>query len=73
MTPLFRILKKKYSYMLPIVQKMITLKQSLNTILTGNEQQKKSLKRKFRKDFYKIKQEMGLKNYKINDLRHTKY
>ena len=73
MTQLFRILKKKYSYMLPIVQKMITLKQPLNTILTGNEQQKKSLKRKFRKDFYKIKQEMGLENYKIDDLRHTKY
>jgi len=41
----------------------------LNTILTGNEQQKKSLKRKIRKDFYKIKQEMRLKNYKLDDLR----
>ena len=70
MAQLFRILKKKYSYMLPIVQKMITLKQPLNTILTGNEQQKKSLKRKIRKDFYKIKQEMGLENYKLNDLRY---
>ena len=66
---LFRTLKKKYSYMLPIVQKMITLKQPLNTILTGNEQQKKSLKRKIRKDFYKIKQEMGLENYRLDDLR----
>ena len=70
MTQLFRILKKKYSYMLPIVQKMNTLKQPLNTILTGNELQKKSLKRKIRKDFYKIKQEMGLENYKLNDLRY---
>ena len=70
MTQLFRILKKKYSYMLPIVQKMITLKQPLNTILTGNEQQKKSLKRKIRKDFYKIKQEMRLENYKLDDLRY---
>ena len=69
MTQLFRILKKKYSYMLPIVQKMNTLKQPLNTILTGNEQQKKSLKRKIRKDFYKIKQEMRLENYKLDDLR----
>ena len=34
---LFRILKKKYTYMLPIVQKLITLKQPLNTILTGSE------------------------------------
>ena len=69
MTQIFRILKKKYSYMLPIVQKMITLKQPLNTILTGNEQQKKSVKRKIRKDFYKIKQEMGLESYKLDDLR----
>ena len=107
MMQLFRILKKKYSYMLPIVQKMNTLKQPLNTILTGSEkadernevsseseqiedtvpkaqmrnsastklfqnseQQKKSLKRKIRKDFYKIKQEMGLENYKLDDLRY---
>jgi hypothetical protein len=48
---------------------MITLKQSLNTILTGNEQQKKSLKRGIRKDFYKIKQEIGLENYMFNDLK----
>lgn len=68
---LFRILKKKYPYMLPIVQKLITLKQSLNTILTGNEQQKKSLKRKIRKDFYKVKQEMELENYKMDDLRFS--
>ena len=67
---LFRTLKKKYSYMLPIVQKMVTLKQPLNIILTGNEQQKKSLKRKIRKDFYKIKQEMRLENYKLDDLRY---
>ena len=66
---LFKILKNKYPYMLPIVQKSITLKQPLNTILPGNEQQKKSLKRKIRKDFYKIKQELGLTNYMFDDLR----
>ena len=66
---LFRILKKKYSYMLPIVQNLITLKQPLNTILTGNEQQNKSLKRKIRKDFYKVKQELELTNYIFDDLR----
>ena len=66
---LFKITKRKYPYLVPIVQKMITLKQPLNTILTGNEQQKKSLKRKIRKDFYKIKQEMGLEDYKLDDLR----
>lgn len=69
---LFKILTKKYSYMLPIVQKLITLKQPLNTILTDDEQQKKSLKRKIRKDFYKVKQEMRLENYIINDLRFCK-
>ena len=92
--------------MLPIVQKLITLKQPLNTILTGSEkadgqnevspvseqieptarmckrrnsvstklfqdseQQKKSLRRKIRKDFYKIKQELGLTNYMFEDLK----
>ena len=68
---LFKILKKKYPYMLPIVQKLITLKHPLNTILTGNEQQNKSLKRKIRKDFYKVKQELGLINYMFDDLRFS--
>jgi len=66
---LFIILKKKYPYMLPIVQNLITLKQPLNTILTGSEQEKKHIKRKIRKDFYKIKQELGLINYMFDDLR----
>lgn len=68
---LFKILKKKYPYMLPIVQKLISLKQPLNTILTGSEQNKKFLKRKIRKDFYKIKQEMCLTNYMFDDLRFS--
>ena len=68
---LFRIIKKKYPYMIPIVQKSITLKQPLNTILTGSEQQKKSLKRKIRKDFYKVKQKLGLINYMFDDLRFS--
>lgn len=66
---LFIILKKKYPYLLPIVQKLITLKQPLNTILTGSEQQNNSQKRKIRKDFYKIKQELGLTNYIFDDLK----
>ena len=69
LTQLFKILKKKYPYMFPIVQKLITLKQPLNTILTGSEQEKKHIKRKIRKDFYKIKQELGLINYMFDDLR----
>ena len=66
---LFKITKKKYQYLLPIIQKVITLKQPLNTILTGNEQDKNNLKRKIRKNFYKIKQELGLSNYMFDDLR----
>lgn len=66
---LFKITNKKYPYLTPIIQNVISLKQPLNTILIGNEQQKKSLKRKIRKDFYKIKQEMGLENYIFDDLR----
>ena len=71
LTQLFEILKKKHSYLLPIIQNLITLKHPLNTILTGSEQQKKSLKRKIRKDFYKVKQELGLTNYVIDDLRFS--
>lgn len=69
LTQLFKILKKKYPYLLPFVQKLITFKQPLNTILTGNEQQRKYLKRKIRKDFYKIKQKLGLTNYIFDDLK----
>lgn len=72
LTKLFKITNKKYPYLTTIIQNVITLKQPLNTILTGSEQQKKSIKRKIRKDFYKIKQEMGLENYIINDLRFCK-
>ncbi len=69
---LFKITKKKYPYLLTIIQKVITLKQPLNTILTGGEQEKESLKRKIRKDFYKIKKELGLSNYMFDDLRFIK-
>ena len=68
---LFKILEKKYPYMLLIVQDLITLKHPLNTILTGSEQQKKTLKRKIRKDFYKVKQELGLTNYMFDDLKFS--
>ena len=66
---LFKIAKKKYPYLLLIMQKVITSKQPLNTILTGDEQEKNHLKRKIRKDFYKIKQELRLENYMFDDLR----
>ena len=68
---LFQITNKKYPYLTPIVKNLITLKQPLNTILTGSEQNKKSMKRKIRKDFYKIKQKLGLTNYMFEDLRFS--
>ena len=67
-----KITKKKYPYLLTIIQKVITLKQPLNTILTGGEQEKESLKRKIRKEFYKIKKELCLSNYMFDDLRFIK-
>ncbi len=67
---LFKITNKKYPYLTPIIQNLITLKQPLNTILTGSEQQKKYTKRRIRKDFYKIKQELGLTNCMFDDLRY---
>lgn len=73
LTQLFKITNKKYPYLTPIIQNVIILKQPLNTILTGSEQQKNSLKRKIRKDFYKIKQELGLENYMFDDLRYSNF
>ena len=69
LSQLFKITNKKYPYLTSIIQNLITLKQPLNTILTGSEQEKKSLKRKIRKDFYKIKRELDLTNYMFDDLR----
>ena len=71
LTRLFKITNKKYPYLTPIIKNLILLKQPLNTILTGSEQEKKHLKRKIRKDFYKIKQELGLANYMLDDLRFS--
>ena len=70
---LFKILQKKYPYMFPIVQKLITLKQPLNNILTCSEQEIKLQKEKIRKDFYKVKQELGLTNYMFDDLRFSNF
>ena len=66
---LFRVLKNGYPYLLPLVEKIIITKQPLNSILTGDENKKEILKRRIRKDFYKVKQQLGLEKYIINDLR----
>ena len=73
LTQLFKITNKKYPYLTLIIQKLIKLKQPLNTILMGSEQEKKHLKRKIRKDFYRIKQELGLSNYMFDDLRFCSF
>jgi len=52
---LFTILEKDFPYLISVVRQVITLKQPLNTVLTGNEQEKNRMKRKIRKDFYKVK------------------
>ena len=70
---LFKITNKKYSYLTPIIKNLILQNQSLNDLLTGSEQQKKSLKRKIRKDFYRLKQELGLTNYMFDDLRFSNF
>ena len=73
LTQLFKITNKKYPYLTLIIQKLIKSKQPLNTILMGSEQEKKHLKRKIRKDFYRIKQELGLSNYMFDDLRFCSF
>ena len=71
LTQLFKITNKKYPYLTLIIQNLITLKQPLNNLLTGSEQENKHLKRKIRKDFYKIKRELDLTNYIFDDLRFS--
>ena len=52
---------------------MCKRRNSVSTkLFQDSEQQKKSIKRKIRKDFYKIKLEMGLGNYRLDDLRFCK-
>ena len=68
---LLQIVKKQYPYMLPIISKLNTKKLPLNTILTGSEQDKEIMKRKIRNDFFKIKQQLRLKNYMFDDLRFS--
>jgi len=66
---LFTILEKDFPYLISVVRQVITLKQPLNTVLTGNEQEKNMFKRKIRKDFYKVKQQLNLENFMFDDLR----
>lgn len=73
LTQLFKITNKKYPYLVSIIQKLITEKQLLNSILTDSEQEKERIKQKIRKNFYKIKQELGLENYKLDDLRFSDF
>lgn len=64
---LYKIVRKDYPYLLPIIEKEINENKKLNDILQ-NTQNKEHLKRKIRKDFYKIKQKLGLENYMFDDL-----
>src|SRR5574344_70743 len=68
---LFKIVSKNYSYLESIMKTMITENKKLNDFLP-NTQNKEHLKRKIRNDFYKIKQQLGLENYMIDDLKFNK-
>ena len=53
--------------------RMCKRRNSVSTkLFQDSEQDIKSLKRKIRNDFYKIKQELGLSNYIFDDLRFCK-
>ncbi|MDD3237341.1 MAG: hypothetical protein PHV37_04515 [Candidatus Gastranaerophilales bacterium] len=67
---IFKTVSKNYSYLEPIIKTMITENKKLNDIL-ADTQNKEHLKRKIRNEFYKIKQQMGLENYIIDDLRFS--
>src|SRR5574344_1382529 len=67
---LFKIVQKDCPYMLPIIENEITEHKKLNDIIP-NTPNKEYLKRKIRKDVYKIKEQLGLENYMIDDLRFT--
>src|SRR5574344_2267567 len=69
---LFKIVSKNYPYLEPIIKTMITENKKLNDILPDT-QNKEHLKRKIRKDFYKIKQKLGLENYMFDDLVFCSY
>ena len=43
---LFRVLKNRYPYLLPLVEKIIITKQPLDSILTGDENKKRNPKTK---------------------------
>src|SRR5574344_305290 len=67
---LFKIVQKNNPYLESIIKTMIIDNKKLNDILPDT-QNKEHVKRKIRKDFYKIKQQMGLENYMIDDLRYN--
>jgi len=70
---LFLIMKSKYKYLLPIVEKSINNKMKLSDILQEDFYQRNLItKRRVREDFFKIKQKLELENYMIDDLRFCK-
>lgn len=66
---LFLITEKFYPYLVSIIKQVILEQKKLNEILLFPEHEKQCFKRKIRKDFYKIKQQLGLTNFMFDDLR----
>ena len=69
---LFKIVRKNYPYLKPIITKMRSENKKLNDILTCNSNQKERVKRKIREDFFKIKQQLGLEKFVLDDLKYCK-
>src|SRR5574344_94285 len=67
---LFKIVQKNCPYLEPIIKTMINENKKLNDVLPDIKN-KEHRKRKIRKDFYKIKQQLCLENYMIDDLRYS--
>ena len=60
------------SEQIELTARMCKKRNSVSTkLFQDSEQQKKSLNRKMRKDFYKVKQELGLNNFMFDDLRFS--
>jgi hypothetical protein len=68
---LFKIIRKNYPYLEPIITTMKNENKKLNDILTYEANKKERVKRKIREDFYKIKQQLGLEKFVLDDLRFS--
>lgn len=67
-TELFLILEIEYKYLIPVVKKVMAEKIKLADVLKTETQYSY---RRIRKDFFKIKQKLGLEKFMFDDLRFS--